>query len=143
MSTGMDAGRRPLPTITSGNRGFWDAALRGELRLQRCGACGHLRAPVAPSCPRCLSSAVDWELLSGRGEIFACAVYHRAFGDVFGDRVPYAIAIVQLDEGPRMVGDIVGDRPAQARVGRRVEVVFDTVTADVTVPRFRLAEDTP
>jgi hypothetical protein len=134
---------KPQPCITEHNRPFWAAARRGELRLQRCQGCGHVRYPIAPTCPVCLCDAAEWVLLAGRGAIFACVVYHRAFGNAFADEVPYVVAIVQLEEGPRMLSDIVGTAEGvRVNVGDRVEVVFDAITPECTVPRFRLSEST-
>lgn len=127
-----------LPRITDLNRPFWEAAHRGELRLQRCENCHHIRYPIAATCPVCLRDEASWLPLSGRGEVFASVVYHRAFGGPLADHVPYVVAIVQLDEGPRMLSNIVGG--GQARVGDPVEVVFETLSPDCSVPRFRLAE---
>jgi uncharacterized OB-fold protein len=78
--------------------------------------------------------------LSGRGEVFARVVYRRAFGAAFADAVPYVVALIQLDEGPRMLSDVVRSAPEDVSVGSRVEVVFDDVSEHVTVPRFRLTE---
>jgi uncharacterized protein len=137
----VDDHTKPLPLVTELNRPFWDGARQHLLQVQRCTSCGHLRYPIAEVCPRCLSGDVSWEALSGRGEAFACVTYHRAFAPEFADDVPYVVAIVQLDEGPRMLSNIVGPRRLEARVGDRLEAVFDAVTPEITVPRFRLVED--
>ncbi|NEK59586.1 hypothetical protein GCU56_17145 [Geodermatophilus sabuli] len=137
----MDDYRKPLPVVTELNRPFWDGARREVLQVQCCTECGHLRYPIAEVCPRCLSGGVEWVPLSGVGEVFACVTYHRAYAPEFSDDVPYTVAIVQLDEGPRMLSNVVGPGRLDARVGDRVRVVFDAVTAQTTVPRFRLAQD--
>jgi uncharacterized OB-fold protein len=128
---------KPRPTVTEENAPFWDAARAGELRLQRCSSCGHVRHPIQALCPRCLSAEFDWALMSGRGSVFAKVVYHRAFHPAYRDDVPYNVVIVQLDEGPRMFSNVVGVDSADVHVGDRVEVDFDRVDEELTVPRFR------
>jgi uncharacterized OB-fold protein len=130
---------KPLPKITEENRPFWSAARQGRLCMQRCVACGHLRYPVAPVCPRCLSEDHDWETLSGNGTIFSFVVFHQVYDRAFRDDVPYNVALVQLDEGPRMFSNIVPAGGATPKVGDRVEACFEPVTAEVTLPRFRIA----
>jgi uncharacterized protein len=130
---------KPLPIVTEENRPFWEGGASGELRVQRCTACGHLRHPVQPLCPRCLSPDLEWVALSGRGEVFAQAIYHRAFHPAFAADVPYNLVLVQLDEGPRMYSNVVDCPLDQVRVGARVEACFDEVADGVWVPRFRLA----
>jgi uncharacterized OB-fold protein len=129
---------KPLPTITDENREFWDGARAGVLRLQRCAQCGHVRNPVQALCPRCLSDEFTWTDLSGRGSVFSKVVYHRAFHPAYRGDVPYNVVIVQLEEGPRMFSNVVDHNDFE--VGDPVEVVFDHVTDEVTVPRFRLVE---
>lgn len=128
----------PLPNINDHNRPFWEAAKQNELRMQRCTACGHIRFPVNPVCTVCLSPDSEWAKLSGRGEVFAKLVYHRAFNPAFADTIPYNVVMVQLEEGPRMFSNVVGTPDDQFKVGDPLEVVFDAVTEDVTIPRFRI-----
>jgi uncharacterized OB-fold protein len=130
---------KPLPRINDETRPFWEGARAGELRMQKCTDCGHIRFPIIHVCPVCLSYAFDWKALSGRGEVFAYIVYHRAYHKGFVEDVPYNVALVQLEEGPRMYSNIVGCENSAVKVGDRVHVVFDVVTPDVTLPRFRLA----
>jgi uncharacterized OB-fold protein len=131
---------RPLPEISERNRPFWDAAKQGELRMQRCTACGHIRFPINPVCTVCLADGTEWVALSGRGEIFAKLVYHRAFNAAFADTLPYNVVMVQLEEGPRMFSNVVDTPDDQFQVGDPVEVVFDAVTDEVTIPRFRISQ---
>jgi uncharacterized OB-fold protein len=131
---------KPRPTITEENRPFWDAARVGELRLQRCTDCGHVRNPIQALCPKCLGGGFDWALLSGRGEVFAKVVYHRAFHPAYRDDLPYNVVLVQLAEGPRMFSNVVDASNDDVRVGDPVEVVFDRIDDELTVPRFRPAE---
>jgi uncharacterized OB-fold protein len=131
--------RKPLPTITEDNRPFWDGARNGRLMMQRCRHCDHTRYPVARICPRCLFAEAEWVELSGRGAIFSYVVFHQVYDKSFKDDVPYNVALIQLDEGPRLFSNIKTVDGAKPKVGDRVEVCFDPVTPDVTLPRFRLA----
>ncbi len=133
----MTSYTKPLPILSAENEGFWHAARRGELRMQKCGACGHIRYPINHVCPRCLSEVADWEALSGRGTVFSYIVFHQVYNKEFAGDVPYNVAIVQLDEGPRMISNIVGVPNDQVKVGDRVEVVFEPATDEISIPRFR------
>lgn len=144
--TALDGGTgvawtRPSPTVTPLTSPFWLAAANGRLTAQECLSCGHLRYPIAHVCPNCLNDACSWRELSGSGTVFSRVVYHRAFNESFRDQVPYIVAIVQLDEGPRMLSNIVGPDRALVRIGSRVRVTFDRVGDDVAVPLFELAPD--
>ena len=135
----MDNYDKPLPEITAANRGFWEAARKGELHLQTCASCGHVRYPVADVCPECLSEDHGWTRMSGRGEVFSYVVFHQVYHPAYRNEVPYNVAMIQLAEGPRMISNIVGTvGPVDA--GTPVEVTFDAVTDAVTIPRFRLSE---
>lgn len=130
---------KPLPEITDLNRPFWDGCQRGELRMQRCEACQHLRYPIATVCPKCLSDEVTWVALSGRGTVFSYLVFHQVYNQAFADDVPYNVALVQLDEGPHMFSNIVGCANDAVAIGDPVEVVFDRASENVTIPRFQKA----
>lgn len=126
-----------VPTIDDTNRAFWDGAAAGELRFQRCLACGHLRYPIAPVCPRCLSAVASWDAVSGRGEVLTYIVFERAYHPSRAEAVPYAVALVQTAEGPRVFADLAPGDEVDVTVGAPVEVRFDR-TGDLVVPRFRL-----
>ena len=138
MTTEATKPAKPLPVINDRNRPFWDGAKAGELRMQRCTACGHIRFPISPVCSVCLSDQTEWTSLSGRGEVFAKLVYHRAFNPAWADDVPYNVALIQLEEGPRMYSNVVGTPNDAFKVGDPVEVVFDPVTEEISVPRFKI-----
>jgi uncharacterized OB-fold protein len=133
--------QRPLPEIGEHNTEFWAALGRGELRLQRCADCRHLRHPVNETCPQCLSGAFAWETVSGRGEVLSTIVFHQVYHQAFADEVPYNVSLIQLDEGPRLISNVLGADPASVAVGDRVEVVFAPIADDVTIHRFRRTGD--
>ena len=133
----------PLPAITDDTRPFWDACRRHQLVIQRCTGCGSFRHLPTPVCWKCRSFAHEWVPVSGRGTVFTHAVVHRAFLPELAAHVPYTVVVVTLDDAPgvRLVSNLVGATPGEVRVGLPVEVLFDDVAADVTVPRFRVRRE--
>jgi uncharacterized protein len=129
---------KPLPVLTDANRPFWQASREQRLSLQKCTACEAFRYPISDVCPRCLSLECAWTDVSGRGSVFSYIVFHRAYHEGFKQDVPYNVALIQLEEGPRMYSNIVGTPNDRVKIGDPVQVVFDPVTSDVTIPRFRL-----
>jgi len=129
---------KPLPTVTDENREFWDGAKRGKLRMQKCGDCGHIRFPIGHVCPKCLSYKFEWTDLSGRGEVFSYVVFYQVYNKAFEKDVPYNVALVQLEEGPRMYSNVVGVDNDAVKVGDKLEATFERVTPDITIPRFKL-----
>ena len=130
---------KPIPVPSEDSQPFWAAAKKHELSLQRCGTCGSFRFPPAPVCPECTALGGDWTKLTGRGTIFSFVVFHRAFHKSFEKDVPYAVALVELEEGPRLVTNIVGVAPDQIRCDMPVELVFEDVTPECTLPKFKPA----
>lgn len=141
--TEMTGYTKPLPTLTEDNRPFWDACRAERLSLQRCASCAHIRYPISRHCPRCLSDEAAWIPLSGRGTIFSYVVFHKAYHAGFKQDVPYNVALIQLEEGPRMYSNIVGTPNDQVRIGDAVQVTFDSVTPEISIPRFRLCRALP
>jgi len=126
---------RPLPAVTAETQPFWDGCRQGELRYQVCRACGGPQFYPRALCARCGATALDWCRASGGGTVHAVTVVHRAPSAAFRDAVPYAIALVDLDEGFRMMANVVGADPARVAIGDRVRVVFET-RGDVALPQF-------
>jgi len=130
----------PIPIPTPETRPFWEAARRHELMLQRCRPCDHLFFYPRAACPRCLSGDLAWQRVSGRGTLHTFTIVHRGARD-FPLGVPYVLAIVELDEGPRLMSNLVGVAadPTVVRIGMPLEVVFEDVSDTVALPRFRPA----
>ena len=129
--------KKPLPNIDDTNRPYWEAAKRHELVLQKCQSCGHYRHPAGDTCPNCLSDNLDWVRASGLGTVYTWTVFHQVYHPAFAEDAPYAVVAIELDEGPRMVTNLVDCKIEDIQVGMPVEVVFDDVTEEITLPKFR------
>ena len=137
MSTPTERPAKPLPAVGPDMAPFFDAARRHELVVQRCASCGTRRFPARAICSHCLSREATWVRTAGRGRIFSFAVMHQANHPGFAAEVPYAVVVIELDEGVRLLSNLVDCPLAAIRIGLPVEVVFDDVTAEVTLPKFR------
>jgi uncharacterized OB-fold protein len=111
----------PLPVPTPLTEPYWRAIAEGRLDFQRCPHCGHAWLPAREECPACLKDGPAWETSSGKGEIVSFVVYHVAYDPSFEGRLPYDVAVVRLDEGPRLVTNVVAPRERLA-VGGRVRL---------------------
>jgi hypothetical protein len=129
--------QKPLPEINDENRPYWEAARRHELVLQKCLDCGQFRFPPARVCPRCLSMNDEWARVSGQGRVYTWTVFHQVYHPAFKDDVPYNVAVIRLDEGPQLISNIVNCKNEDIQMDMPVEVVFDDVTDEVTLPKFR------
>lgn len=128
---------KPLPTPSPDSRPFWEAARRHQVQLQYCRGCRSFIYYPRHVCPRCLKSDLDWREVSGKGSVYSCTVVRRTNNRAFLGDLPYVLAIVELDEGPRLTTNIVGCAPEGVHCGMPVEVCFDDVTPDVTLVKFR------
>jgi uncharacterized protein len=131
---------RSLPQPTPETQHFWDGTRAGELRLQRCDACSKTYFPPRPFCPACASRDVSIIRSTGRGRLYSYVIHHRP---VPGFTPPYAIAVVELEEGPRMMTNIVecAQTPEALRLDMPLEVVFAAQNDTITLPLFRPAKD--
>ncbi len=135
--------RKPLPRLDDHNRPFWEAAKQGELRLQCCLDCGTLRFPATRYCASCRSERSEWRPVSGKGTVQSSCVFHQVYFEGFRDEVPYNVVVVTLEEGPRLFSNLVGVANDEIRIGMPVEAVFDAVTPEVTLVKFKPAGRTP
>ncbi len=125
---------RPVPVPDEASAPFFDGAARGELMFQRCGSCGAFMWPVKPRCVECFSGEVEWTPASGRAELYSFVVVHQRYP---GFEEPYVVATVETPEGVRFNTSIVGADPGGLEIGMLVEVVFERVSGDVVVPKFK------
>jgi uncharacterized OB-fold protein len=130
---------RPKPQPTPETRHFWDGTQAGELRLHRCRACAKTYFPPRPFCPACASREVEVFAASGRGKLHSYVIHQRP---VPGFTPPYAIAVVELEEGPRMMTNIVDcpQTPEALELDMPVEVAFTPMDEEITLPLFRPAK---
>jgi uncharacterized OB-fold protein len=137
--------RRPLPQPTPETAPFWDACREHRLEIQRCTACGRFYFPPRPFCPRpeCFSGAVEWVAVSGRATLDTYVINHRP-APGFEEKAPYAIAVVQLEEGPKLMTNIAGieNTPENLVLDMPLEVDFEDVDGDITLYTFRPAGGT-
>jgi len=130
---------KPLPQIDEENRPWWEALKRHELYVQRCRDCGELRYYPRAQCTECLSPKTEWLKCSGRGKVYTFTVTNQNQAPGFRESLPYIMAYVELDEGLKMLTNIIDCRPEEAKIGMPVEVVYDDVTPEVTLAKFRPA----
>ena len=123
----------PLPQPDALTAPFWEACRRKVLEVSACEDCGHLFLPPGPCCPTCWSTQLAARPVSGRGRVFSFAVYRRTYHPA--TPAPYVVALVELDEGPRLISNIVGCAPEEVAVDMPVEVRFEEAD-DFTLPRF-------
>jgi uncharacterized OB-fold protein len=135
-----------LPDLDDDSRGFWEGCAAGELRVQRCTACGQRQFPPRQQCPTCRSFDLDWEVVSGRATVWSFVVPHPPLLPAYAALAPYNVIVVALDEDPtlRMVGNLVSAPgapidsvdPATITIGEPVVVCFDRVTDEIALPRW-------
>ena len=131
----------PMPAANAETAGWWEAASRHRLVVQRCESCGRTRHPPGPVCPACRSTASGWAELPGTGTVYTYTVVHQAFIPALADRVPYVVIAVELDGsgGARIVSNLVDADPWDVEVGMEVAVVWEDMGPELALPRFRPA----
>ncbi|MEJ8571598.1 Zn-ribbon domain-containing OB-fold protein [Microbaculum marinum] len=128
---------KPLPAPDPETEEFWNGCRDHRLLIQRCGSCGTHRFPPTSFCPHCQSDETEWVEASGRGRVFSwIVVRHPVPREIYAGDVPYVVAIVALDEGVRMVGNLVGIDPDAVAADLPVKVTFENVTDEITLPEF-------
>src|SRR5262252_780521 len=140
---GAPGGRPPeaaaavmLPPVSPDTEFFWAGTRLGELRIQRCGGCGVLRHPPGPACPRCGSiGKAEYQLAAGTGTVYSYVVHHHP--PVPGRELPIVVAVVELTEGVRMLGELTGIGPGEVSIGMPVRVSLDRVADDLVLPGWR------
>jgi uncharacterized OB-fold protein len=129
----------PQPLADATTLPWWEAAAEHRLVVLRCTGCGHCRLPPAPVCPECRATESDWKELTGRGEVYTYTIVHRPIAAE--QRLPYVIAVIALEDagGVRMISNLVGIAPEAISIGMPVEVVWEDMSAELALPRFRPA----
>jgi len=130
--------RRPAPLLTDDNEGFWLAAAHNQLVTQQCVNCGKLLHPPRPMCPRCHGLEMVWIELAGTGTVYSYALLHHPQHPAFS--YPVIAALVDLDEGIRLLSNLVRIDTDDVRIGMRVRVLFKAVADGMAVPVFEPSE---
>jgi hypothetical protein len=128
---------KPRPVLDGTTAEFYEHCARGALSFQRCATCGTWRHPPRVLCARCGSPRWSWEPSTGRGHVFTWTVVHQAMHPAFASEVPYAVVVVETDEGVRLVANLRDADPAVLRLDLPVEVVYERVDETLTLPMFR------
>ena len=136
MQTADESATVPAPERNELNAPYWDALAQGSLAFQRCTQCGHAWLPPRSECPACLADNYHWEKAGGDARLVSWVTYHIAYHPAFKDRLPYTVAVVELDEGPRLISNVVGidDAPALT-IDQRLRLVIER-EGGTAVPRF-------
>lgn len=130
----------PIPERTEVATPYWDALDRGDLAFQRCSSCANAWLPPRTECPRCLGPDWKWESASGAGKLVSWVVYHRSYHPAFADRLPYNVAIVELDEGPRLITNVIGVAGGEGlEVDMKLHLHVER-DGDVPLARFEIAQ---
>ncbi len=123
----------------SDSRPYWEGLANGELRIQRCKTCAQAIFYPRAMCPHCHSDQLEWIVASGKGTIYTYTVAHQAFGPFAAD-VPFVVALVELEEGVRMMSRVVDAPSERVTIGAAVSVTFESIGDELTLPYFRLVE---
>lgn len=134
LSKGPSSKPTPVPSLES--RPYWEGLKERRLLIPHCGTCGHWWFPPSALCPRCNADKPEWRAASGCGKVFSYVVFHRVYHPAYAGNVPYAVALIELEEGPRLVSNLVGVDLADIRCEMPVIVVFEEL-GEWVVPKFK------
>lgn len=125
------------PRVDLDNQGFWEAVKQHKLVFQKCKECGLLVHRPRPMCPRCNSMDREWAPSTGMGVVYSWVNFVYANAAYPGIKVPYTVVVVEMAEGVRIISNLYDVKPEEVYVGMPVEVVFDDVADDLTLPKFK------
>jgi uncharacterized OB-fold protein len=131
-----DRNLMPLPQPSVETKPFWAAVQERKLLMPKCDACGTVSFPPTVACGRCEKTAFTWTEMSGRGKVYSFVVYHRVYHPAFADKVPYVVAVIELDEGPRIISNIMNVPIPEVTCEMPVSVVFDEARDGYLIPKF-------
>ncbi len=126
----------PAPIVNADSKPYWDAAREDRLVIPHCRSCGHAFFMPRHLCPSCWSDDLEWKEACGRGKVHSFSVVRRASLATFATRTPYVLALIDLQEGPRMMTNIVGDNALKTRIGDAVTVCFEACEDGANLPQF-------
>jgi len=129
---------KPKPRPAPESLPYWQAAREHRLALPKCEDCQKFWFPPSRTCPLCLSANFSFQNVSGKGKIFSFVTFHRVYRPAFANDVPYVVALIELDEGPRLLSFFMGVTHDQVKCEMRVEVVFDDYDENISISKFKL-----
>jgi uncharacterized OB-fold protein len=129
--------QKPLPQPDADNKFFWDGCREHKLLFQKCQNCGLVRWPPSIICSNCHSQDTGLVKSTGKGKIYTYAVYHQAYHPGFESEVPYVTAVIELEEGPHFLSNVIGCEPHEVECDMPVEVVWEDITEEFSLPKFR------
>jgi uncharacterized OB-fold protein len=127
---------RPIPAVDGVSKTYWEAGSRGELLFQQCPACGNRQLYPRAMCTAC-GETPEWVKATGRGTVHTFTIIRQNYAKPFRDELPYVVAIVELEEGPRLMSNVTGVPADEVRIGLPVEVYFEAAAEGIGVPFFR------
>lgn len=131
---------RPLPRIDKDSERYWASAHDHDLQLQRCTVCGRFRFYPSRACHYCQSLEFEWAEVSGRGEVYTYSILKRARGNPFEELLPLTLVLVKLEEGPTMMSNLIDCPGEDVRIGLPVEVAYEDLDDEISLPVFRPAK---
>lgn len=130
----------PVPVANADSQPYWAAARENRLVIRKCKSCSQLHFMPRHLCPHCWSDQLEWVDAKGSGSVHSFTIVHRASDPAFAPLVPYAVALIELDEGPRMMANVVGAGALDVQIGDRVQVIFEARGGEgAKVPQFKRA----
>jgi uncharacterized OB-fold protein len=133
----IDLTGRNLPRATPETAPYWEGCRAQKLLIQHCSSCRHYQFYPRLVCTACSSRKIEWVAASGQGKVLSFTIVRQAISEAYAADVPYVIALIQLDEGPTMMSNVIESDPESVTMGMPVEVVFEAWNDDITVPKFR------
>lgn len=129
----------PKPVVNGDSQAYWQGAAEGRLLLRRCKNCSEIHFMPRFTCPKCWSDELEWFDASGKGTVHSFTIIRRASDPNFAHLCPYVVALIDLEEGPRMMSNILGDGALDVKIGDAVSVLFEDRGDGAKVPQFQLA----
>lgn len=127
----------PKPISNADSQPYWQGAREGKLLIRKCSACGQLHFMPRHLCPHCWSDDLEWVEASGKGSIHSYTIIRRASDPRFAHLVPYVVALVDLEEGPRMMANVLGENALETQIGDAVSLVFEDRGDGDQLPQFK------
>lgn len=128
---------KPLPAPDEETKPFWDYCKQRLLCMQKCVDCGHIRYPPSLLCPKCHSKDTEWTVLTGKGKVYTYVVFHFVYHPAFAKEIPYTVASIELNEGPRIVSRLADIKPEDVEIDMPVKVAWEKMSDDFTIPVFK------